>query len=171
VAFVLTSSIVTVRSTPAATPVAPAMLLRMSLRTMPESISALATAPFAVFDPSAGYGPAVSSGMTLQLALAVVVPVAGDVVAGVVVEPLDASLAAALPTSVAPPPEPNSASAPATARKPGAPGNRGLAQHLQVVHKAAVVVVAAGRTGSISLVQNRVCGHRRLLPGGARCDD
>ena len=39
---------------PLAVPLAPATLLRMSLRTMPDSISALAMLPLAVFDPSPG---------------------------------------------------------------------------------------------------------------------
>jgi hypothetical protein len=55
--------------TPAATPLAPAMLMRMSLRTMPESSKALAMPLLFEFEPSPGYGPAVSSGITEQLAL------------------------------------------------------------------------------------------------------
>src|SRR5687768_6153987 len=47
-----------VSSTPSATPLAPAMLARMSLRTMPVRASALAP-----LEPSPGYGPAVSSGI------------------------------------------------------------------------------------------------------------
>jgi hypothetical protein len=103
--------------TPAATPVAPAMLPRMSLRTIPESINALATDPSARFDPSAGYGPSVSSRMTLQLAL-VVVPVEGVLVKSMVAVSVVAS-AAALPLSPAPP-QPKSASVPAPAIMPSA---------------------------------------------------
>lgn len=115
----MTSSIASVSGTPATTPVAPAMLPRMSLRTIPESINALATDPSARFDPSAGYGPSVSSRMTLQLALAlVVVPVEGVLVKSMVAVSVVAS-AAALPLSPAPP-QPKSASVPAPAIMPSA---------------------------------------------------
>ena len=40
--------------TPWAVPLAPATLLRMSRRRMPESISALATLPWLLFEPSPG---------------------------------------------------------------------------------------------------------------------
>ena len=53
---------------PAATLPVP-RLLRRSLRTIPESASALSDW-FEAFEPSAGYGPAVSSGMSLTQATA-----------------------------------------------------------------------------------------------------
>jgi hypothetical protein len=64
-----------VYGTPSATPLALPKLERMSLRTTPLSDSTLT-----LFDPSPGYGPAVSSGITEQDVTAAVVVVAPDVV-------------------------------------------------------------------------------------------
>jgi hypothetical protein len=58
-----------VSGTPAATPLAPAALDRISLRTMPDRTSALATPLALRLVPSPGYGPPVSSGITEQTAL------------------------------------------------------------------------------------------------------
>ena len=74
-ALTLTSCSLTVSGTPSAVPLAPATLVRMSWRTMPARIRALATPLTDELVPSAGYGPPVSSGMTLQVALLAVVPV------------------------------------------------------------------------------------------------
>src|SRR4051794_18826052 len=69
---------VMVSGTPWATPLAPPKLERMSLRTIPLWDRALGP-----LDPSPGYGPAVSSGMTAQLAAVAAVVV--EVVDGAVV--------------------------------------------------------------------------------------
>src|SRR5262245_28078287 len=57
---------VMVSGTPVATELGSPRVVLMSLRTMPESASA-----FGPFEPSPGYGPAVSSGMLEQLPLPV----------------------------------------------------------------------------------------------------
>jgi hypothetical protein len=62
--------------TPAALPLMPAKLDLMSPRTTPDELNTVGP-----FDPSAGYGPSVSSGMRLHVAL----DVGGVVVAVVVV--------------------------------------------------------------------------------------
>ena len=67
----------TVSGTPSATPLASPKLERMSLRTMPLSVSTLTP-----FEPSPGYGPAVSSGMVVpQATVAAEAVVAAEVVA------------------------------------------------------------------------------------------
>ena len=87
-------------------PVAPAMLERMSLRTMPARISALATPLTLLLVPSPGYGPPVSSGITAHAVLD------EAVVGAVVVAVVDATLAP-------PPPQPaiGSAAAPANSQR------------------------------------------------------
>ena len=59
--------------TPSALPVASPKLLVMSVRTTPLSASA-----FGPFEPSPGYGPAVSSGISLVLVAVLVLPVVLD---------------------------------------------------------------------------------------------
>jgi hypothetical protein len=59
---VSTSVIVSVSSTPVTCVVDVPKLLRMSLRTIPNSRSAFEAAPSSGLDASAGYGPADSAG-------------------------------------------------------------------------------------------------------------
>jgi hypothetical protein len=66
----LTRLNVSVIGTPGAVFVEVPKLLRMSLRTMPLLDSTFDACPLTVFEPSAGYGPAVSSGSALQVPLA-----------------------------------------------------------------------------------------------------
>src|SRR5258706_7306349 len=65
-----TSVSTSVSGTPSATPLRPAKLDRISLRTTPPRFST-----FAPFDPSPGYGPCVSSGILVLQALVAVAAV------------------------------------------------------------------------------------------------
>jgi hypothetical protein len=104
---------VTVNGTPSAVPLDDPKLERMSLRTMPDSVST-----FGPFDPSPGYGPAVSSGISSQLAeVADPVGVDGAAVDASSADPVEvdpvagASSSVAQPTRVASPTPANRVSA------------------------------------------------------------
>jgi hypothetical protein len=82
-------------------------LVRISLRTMPDKVSAFAVPLPLLLVPSPGYGPPVSSGMTAQVPVAgvvvvVVLPVLDDPVLDDPV--LDDPVAAAVSPDVPPPP-------------------------------------------------------------------
>src|SRR5688500_18898753 len=100
----------TVSGTPWATPEAEPKLLVMSLRTMPDSVRT-----FGPFDPSPGYGPAVSSGISSTLVGVEEVPVVG--VPEVVADGL-------LADGVLPPGAASSAEQPATTARPAPASSR-----------------------------------------------
>ena len=103
-----------VYGTPSATPLALPKLDRMSLRTTPLSVST--SAPF---EPSPGYGPAVSSGMMEHdVTVAVAAPVV--VVAPAVVDVLDVlELDAAVPDPPLPQPAASAPRPPSSTRRRG----------------------------------------------------
>ena len=74
---------------PAAVLLPGATLVRMSLRTMPDSASAFAMPLPLLLVPSPGYGPPVSSGMTAQVPVVVVVVPVLPVLPVVLVLPVD----------------------------------------------------------------------------------
>ena len=117
----LTSLRVTVSGTPGAVVLEPTMLDRMSERTMPDSVSALAMPLLLLLEPSPGYGPAVSDGITEQLDVVdvVVVPVVAVapvvVVAVVPVLVVVVEVLVVVPEDSPPPPQPSSGTAAAGA--------------------------------------------------------
>jgi hypothetical protein len=100
---------VIVSGTPEATPEAVPKLLVISLRTMPLSVST-----FTPFEPSPGYGPAVSSGISVPAAAAVLASVVG--VAALL---LDAVVPVLAPSEL------QAASAAASCRPPRRPPHHG----------------------------------------------
>src|SRR5574343_300638 len=103
-----------VSGTPAAVPVMPLKLLRISLRTTPSWVSTFTTPLLLLLVPSPGYGPPVSSGITLQEPLVGVVLVPGVVVVVpvvVLVDVVPVDVLAVLVSELLPPPHPASGSA------------------------------------------------------------